>query len=88
MNHRRNLISLNTDGNDYTEEFKIILNLIDVNHMREGYMFAYRFHQSMELEFGPNWRAICFIVIDVCASSTEERMELLSCLKVNCFFST
>lgn len=85
MNHLHNLISINTDGNDFNEEFQIILNLIELNHMKESYMFSYPFHQAMELEFGIQWRAISFIIIDLCASSSEERIELLGCLKINCY---
>jgi hypothetical protein len=85
MNHRHNLISINTDGNDFKEEFKIILDLIELNDMKDSYMFSYPFHQAMELEFGVQWRAVAFIIFDACSSSTEERLELLKCLKVNLY---
>lgn len=80
MNYRHNLISLNTDGDDLSEEFKIILDIIEKNLMDEHLIWAYRFHQ--EMEFGPRWRIITFHIIDTCADTPEERIKLLSCLTV------
>lgn len=85
MNYRHNLITLNTDGNDFAEEFKLIKELIKLNNMKDSSDQAYSFHLSMEREFGERWRLVCFHIIDQSCFDPDERLELLKALTINCY---
>jgi hypothetical protein len=85
MDHRKNMITLNTDGNDFPSEFAFIKNLIDVNGFNEGGGNVYGLHIFMEAEFGPLWRLVAFHLIDQSSSDPDERMKLLKALEVNCY---
>lgn len=83
MDYRKNMITLNTDGDDFQSEFNFIKNLIEVNDINSGIGNIQGLHIFMEAEFGPLWRIICFHIIDVSSNDPDERMELLQALKVN-----